>query len=35
MIDWTLPAHVLQVIYWTVLFAVAMHGYSFGSRSAI
>lgn len=33
--DWSLPANVLQAIYWTVLFCLFVNGYSIGSRSAI
>ena len=33
--DWAIDSHVLQAIYWTVLFALSINGYSIGSRSTI
>lgn len=32
--DWTNSAHVLQAIYWTLMFVVFVYGYSIGNRSA-
>lgn len=33
--DWTNTSHVLQAIYWTVMFVVAINGYSVGARSTV
>lgn len=33
--DWTNTSHVVQAIYWTVLFALFVNGYSVGNRTAI
>lgn len=34
-IDWSKDAHVLQAIYWTLIFVLAIYGYSVGSRTAV
>lgn len=33
--DWTNNSHVLQFIYWTVMWAIFINGYSIGSRSTV
>lgn len=33
--DWTNSAHVMQAIYWTVLFGLFVNGYSIGSRNTV
>lgn len=33
--DWTNTSQVMQAIYWTVLFALFVNGYSIGSRTTL
>lgn len=33
--DWTNTSHVMQAIYWSLMFALFINGYSIGSRSTV
>jgi hypothetical protein len=33
--DWTNSAHVMQAVYWTLLFCIFINGYNIGSRAVI
>lgn len=33
--DWTNTSHVTQAIFWALMFALFVNGYSIGSRSTV